>query len=48
MKTKNYAKLLALSPFLYSSAAISGETVLYDFNKYVPHLIKPMKKINLR
>ena len=44
MKTKNYAKLLALSPFLYSSAAISGETVLYDFNKYVPSLDKAYEK----
>lgn len=44
MITKNYAKLLALSTILYSGTAISGETLLYDFNNYIPSLDKAYEK----
>ena len=48
MTTKKQAKLLALSTILYSGTALSGETLLYDFNNYIPSLDKAYEKMNLR
>ena len=44
MITKNYTKLLDLITILYSVTAISGETLLYDFNNYIPSLDKAYEK----